>query len=152
MTRKTVTELSQKAVSQTQHLMQRGARWYYNRAWPLHLQDQLGASPFRKSLRTESKSEAIRAKPEAEREFWARVDAAEAKATNRKAEAPTDAQAQSLALEFFRGLATDLEGSLADAQRDPQALHEQQRLASEKLAQYRRELTEEGGGQTSGPQ
>lgn len=98
-------------------------------------------------MRTESKSEAIRAKSEAEREFFARVDEAEARAANRKAEAPTDAQARSLAVGFFRGQVADLENALVDAQRDPHSLQDQQRVAAEMLAQYRRELTEEGGGQ-----
>src|SRR3546814_18759209 len=52
-----------------QHVMRRGNRLYYNRAWPLDVQGKLGSAPFRRSLHTDSLREAVRSLPDMDREF-----------------------------------------------------------------------------------
>lgn len=60
------------------NLIQRGGRWYFNRAIPKDLWPSLGKAPFRLSLQTDSLEIAIRRRPDAERQYFAKVDAARA--------------------------------------------------------------------------
>ena len=139
--RKTVTETDPN-VSLSQHLMQRGGRWYFNRAWPTELRGALGAAPFRVSLHTDSLKEARRARPEAERRYWAKVDAARAKPSEAPSRPLSEAAAQSLAVEWFREELGKIEAILAEVQSyEPHArlAHEQ---APDQLAELRRELGE----------
>src|SRR3546814_5390984 len=73
VTPKTVTDKGSEEMPQ--HVMRRGNRLYYNRAWPLDVQGKLGSAPFRRSLHTESLREAVRSLPDMNREFQRRVDA-----------------------------------------------------------------------------
>lgn len=146
MTKETVTGLGPEAMSRTQHLMRRGRIWYYNRAFPEDTQQQLGKAPFRLSLRTDSLAEAIRARPEAERQYWAAVDRARAAQVDRRRDAPGEAEARSIAVEWFRREIHGLEDWLALTQADPGELQSALDQASDELADLRRELVEEQGG------
>ena len=59
-------------------LMKRGNVWQYTKAYPKNLWPVTGAAPFRKSLGTDSLEVALRARPDAERLYFAKVDAARA--------------------------------------------------------------------------
>lgn len=67
------TEMANKA-----DLMKRGNVWYYTKAYPKNLWPITGASPFRKSLGTDSLELALRVRPDAERLYFAKVDQAKA--------------------------------------------------------------------------
>src|SRR3546814_16872538 len=72
VTPKTVTDKGSEEMPQ--HVMRRGNRLYYNRAWPLDVQGKLGSAPFRRSLHTDSLREAVRSLPDMDRNFQAGVD------------------------------------------------------------------------------
>lgn len=63
----------------TANLIQRNGRWYFNKAFPKELWPITGRAPFRLSLRTDSLEIAQRRRADAERRYWAAVDAARAK-------------------------------------------------------------------------
>ena len=146
MTQETVTELGPEFMSRKQHLIQRGARWYYNRAWPTDVADKLGRAPFRKSLKTESLTEATRAKPEAEREYWQKVDSARAARGASLDTQPNDAQALSIALSYLQNGFSEMEELLDHERRDPESIALALATAEEIVPNLRRELVEERGG------
>src|SRR3546814_19520577 len=74
VTPKTVTDKGSEEMPQ--HVMRRGNRLYYNRAWPLDVPGKLGSAPFRRSLHTDSPREAVRSLPDMDREFQRRGDEA----------------------------------------------------------------------------
>jgi hypothetical protein len=82
-------------------LLNRNGVWYFNRAYPQLLWPITGASPFRKSLRTTSLTEAKRAKPDAERIYWAEVDAAQAQMDLKKPRVFTELEAVGLVAKWF---------------------------------------------------
>src|SRR3546814_9308512 len=101
VTPKTVTEKGSEEMPQ--HVMRRGNRLYYNRAWPLDVQGKLGSAPFRRSLHTDSLREAVRSLPDMDREFQRRVDEARlAIGRERNRPALTNANAESLVAQSFR--------------------------------------------------
>lgn len=82
-----------------QYIYRRGNRLSYRRAFPKDLWPETGKVPFTLALGTDSLSEAMRARPEAERRYWQAVDAARARLRG----APlTRADAERLALDWFR--------------------------------------------------
>jgi hypothetical protein len=86
----------------------RGERLYYRRAFPQELWPVTGTSPFSRSLRTNSPAEALRARPEAERLYHVRVDAARAELIRRSSARPiNEADALPLALTWFREAVDD---------------------------------------------
>lgn len=90
-------------MSRTTHLLRRGNRWVYNRAYPKELWPILGKSPFRRAFNTESLAEANRARPAMDQEYWRTVDQARlsmAASASRPALALRDAEA--LAATWFR--------------------------------------------------
>src|SRR3546814_16172815 len=74
VTPKTVTDKGSEEMPQ--HVMRRGNRLYYNRAWPLDVQGKLGSAPFRRSRHTDSLRDAVRSLPDMDREFQRRVEQA----------------------------------------------------------------------------
>jgi integrase len=88
----------------------------------------------------------MRAKQEAERRYWARVDAARAVRSGQPQKKPSEATAQSLAVDWFRRELDGFEDLLDFAQRSPEALDQALEDAAEQLASQRRELAEERGG------
>ena len=83
-------------------LLNRNGIWYFIRAYPQSLWPITGGSPFRKSLRTSSLQEAKRAKPDAERLYWAKVDAAQAQIESSKPRAFTELEAVGLVAKWFK--------------------------------------------------
>ena len=83
-------------------LLNRNGIWYFNRAYPQPLWPITGASPFRKSLRTTSLTEAKRSKPDAERIYWAEVDAAQAQMDLKKPRVFTELEAVGLVAKWFK--------------------------------------------------
>lgn len=133
-------------MSRKRYLMQRGNVWHYNRAYPLDLQSKLGKAPFRVSLKTDSLAEAIRAKPEAERQFFAKVDAARATSHRQRKDPLPETLAQSIALDWFRQSLAQMDDWLELEQRSPARLARALEQADDHLALERRELVEEAGG------
>src|SRR3546814_19615708 len=101
VTPKTVTDKGSEEMPQ--HVMRRGNRLYYNRAWPLDVQGKLGSAPFRRSLHTDSLREAVRSLPDMDREFQRRVDEARlAIGRERNRLAITNAKDESLGAKSFK--------------------------------------------------
>lgn len=86
-----------------QHIIRRGQRLYYRRAFPKELWPVTGrGKSFVLSLRTDSLSEALRARPAAERAYHAAVDAACAEMGRRGNRPPLSKEAaQALAVRWF---------------------------------------------------
>lgn len=84
------------------NLIQRGGRWYFNRAYPKELWSALGKSPFRLSLQTDSHEVALRRRPDAERQYYAKVDEARAQAKARQPLQLSNVEATTLAAQWFR--------------------------------------------------
>ena len=82
-------------------LMERNGRWYFSKAYPKELWPVTGASPFRKSLGTDSLPAAIRARPDAERLYYSKVDAARATLEGRKPRQMTEVEAMGLVAKWF---------------------------------------------------
>ena len=83
-------------------LINRNGIWYFNRAYPQPLWHITGKSPFRKSLRTASLHEAKRAKPDAERLYWAAVDAAKAQIDSLQPRQFTELAAMGIVAKWFK--------------------------------------------------
>lgn len=85
-----------------QFVTRRGERLYYRRAFPKELWPVTGKAPFALSLQTTDPKEALRARPEAERRYAAKVDQARAELARRANLKPlTKADAQALAVRWF---------------------------------------------------
>lgn len=82
-------------------LMNRNGRWYFSKAYPKDLWSITGPSPFRKSLGTDSLPAAIRARPDAERLYFSKVDEARAILEVRKPRQMTEVQAMGLVAKWF---------------------------------------------------
>ena len=82
-------------------LLNRNGRWQFNKAYPKELWPITGPSPFRKSLGTDSLTEAIRARPNAERLYFAKVDAARAILAGRIPRQLTEVEAMGLVAKWF---------------------------------------------------
>jgi len=65
-------------VKNTQYLVQIGSRWYCRVRWPKEVWGTLGDGSFKKSLGTDSHSEAVTRLPGALHEFQSRVAKAKA--------------------------------------------------------------------------
>lgn len=106
-------------MAKTPYLWRRnGGNFYYRRAYPTDIAPEL-TGDFKRSLGTDSKAEARRAMPEAERQFHAKVDAARLSLARQAPTQPlTEHAANSLAAEWFRdALATaDAMASPSDTQ------------------------------------
>lgn len=88
-----------------QFVTRRGERLQYRRAFPKELWPITGRAPFAMSLRTSSPEEALRARPEAERKYQARVDGARALLARRGSLPPlTKPAAEAIAVRWFLGL------------------------------------------------
>jgi integrase len=83
-------------------LIRRNSRWYFNKAYPKDLWPFTGKAPFRTALKTDSLEVAIRARPEAERLYWSKVDAlrAEHKGTARRE--LTEIESMGIVARWFR--------------------------------------------------
>ena len=138
---KTVTDENGKPdVARTHHLIRRGNRWQYNRAYPKDVWPTLGSAPFRRSLRTDSLAEAQRARPEVEREYWRAIDQARAAQANKALAAElTNAAAQSLAAEAFRRWLSEGE-EFTSTYASPEALDRGLEDAEEGIARARERL------------
>lgn len=80
----------------------RGERLYYRRAFPKELWPVTGKAAFAMSLHTSDPKEALRARPEAERRYSAKVDEARAELAHRANLKPlTKADAEALAVRWF---------------------------------------------------
>lgn len=82
-------------------LMNRNGRWYFSKAYPKDLWPITGPSPFRKSLGTDSLPAAIRARPDAERLYFSKVDEARAVLEGRKPRQMTEVEAMGLVAKWF---------------------------------------------------
>lgn len=84
-------------------LIQRKGRWYFNKAYPKELWSLSGTSPFRKSLSTTSQEAAVRARPDAEKLYWAQVDKFRAQLPANHSTRPlTEIEAMGLVAGWFR--------------------------------------------------
>lgn len=131
----------------------RGNRLYYRRAYPQELWPVTGTSPFSKSLRTSDPAEALRARPEAERLYHKRVDAARAELARRSAaRSLNEADAMRLALEWFRE-AVDAWAPQPGNEEDVEAAAElegaMEATAREALSLSRDDLSDPGGTDTA---
>jgi integrase len=84
------------------NLIQRAGRWYFNRAYPKDLWPIIGKAPFRMALQTDSLEMAQRRRPDAERRYFAAIDAARA---SQAAKAPmqlSEIEATGIAARWFR--------------------------------------------------
>src|SRR5690606_23252935 len=140
---KTVTESDGEALGRQRHLELRGARRHSSRAFPHDERRPQRESGVRLALRTSPPEEALPARPEAERQFWAAVDAARASRAERRQEAPGEAASQSLAVDWFRRQLVDFEDLRELEQKDPARLGSALAQATDDLADARRELAEE---------
>lgn len=84
------------------HLMNRNGIWYFNKAFPKKLWPVTGKSTFRMSLHTDSLDVAMRARPDAERLYWAAVDAAKAQIESNAPRKFTELEAVSLVAKWFK--------------------------------------------------
>lgn len=84
------------------HLMNRNGIWYFNKAFPKKLWPVTGKSTFRMSLHTDSLGVAMRARPDAERLYWAAVDAAKAQIESNAPRKFTELEAVSLVAKWFK--------------------------------------------------
>lgn len=83
-------------------LIRRKSRWYFNKAFPKDLWPVTGKSPFRMSLKTDSLEVAIRARPEAERLYWAKVDALRAEHKGSEPRQLTEIESMGIVARWFR--------------------------------------------------
>ncbi len=83
-------------------LIRRNSRWYFNKAYPKDLWPVTGKSPFRISLKTDSLEVAIRARPEAERLYWAKVDALRAEHKGTEPRQLTEIESMGIVARWFR--------------------------------------------------
>lgn len=83
-------------------LIRRNSRWYFNKAFPKDLWPVTGKSPFRMSLKTDSLEVAIRARPEAERLYWAKVDALRAEHKGTEPRQLTEIESMGIVARWFR--------------------------------------------------
>lgn len=83
-------------------LIRRKGRWYFNKAYPKDLWPITGTSPFRKSLKTDSLDVALRARPEAERLYWARVDQLRAEQGGAEPRQLTEIESMGIVARWFR--------------------------------------------------
>jgi integrase len=85
-----------------QFVTRRGETLYYRRAFPQELWSVTGKGAFAMSLRTADPKEALRARPEAERRYTERIDAARAELARRKAlPLLTKADAEAIAVRWY---------------------------------------------------
>ena len=86
-----------------QYVTRRGERLWYRRAFPKELWPVVGKAPFALSLQTADPKEAHRARPEAERRYHAKVDAARAELARKAEPRPpfTKRAAEALAVQWF---------------------------------------------------
>ncbi|HEX9954650.1 MAG TPA: site-specific integrase [Allosphingosinicella sp.] len=127
-------------MARTSYLVQRGGRWHYNRAFPKELWPFLKSAPFRISLHTDSLDEAQRARPEAERRYWARVDEGRRMAATAAQRSPLSHRAaESIAAEHFRTGVCGLE-LFAPDERTPEALERALEDAGDAVAHAREQL------------
>lgn len=84
------------------HLMNRNGIWYFNKAFPKKLWPVTGKSTFRMTLQTDSLEVAMRARPDAERLYWAAVDAAKAKIESNTPRKFTELEGVSLVAKWFK--------------------------------------------------
>ena len=82
-------------------LLNRNGRWYFSKAYPKDLWAITGPSPFRKSLGTDSLPAAMRARPDAERLYHSKVDAARATLEGRSPRQMTEVEAMGLVAKWF---------------------------------------------------
>ena len=104
MTRKTVAYGAPEMLPQ--YVSRRGEQLHYRRGFPKELWPVTGRAAFALSLRTSDPKQAARARPEAERLYHARVDAARAKLALQTSEAAgaapiTKADAEAVAVGWF---------------------------------------------------
>ena len=100
-------------------LMQRNGRWYFTKAYPKKLWQITGPSPFRKSLGTDSLEVAIRARPEAERIYFSKVDAARAKHEGSQPRQTTPVELMGIVARWF----TEEDKERTDAVLEAQGFH-----------------------------
>jgi integrase len=93
-------------MASTADLIQRNGRWYFNRAFPVELWPITGKAPFRRSLRTTDRVEALRARPAMELQYHVEVDKARlefaAQAAQQSRPVLTKPDAEALVAEHFR--------------------------------------------------
>jgi hypothetical protein len=83
------------------HLIERNGRWYFNRRFPKELWPVTGSNPFRLALQTDSLQEAQRSRPDAERRYWAAVDAARKKLGDTHPRALSEVEAVAIVSRWF---------------------------------------------------
>ena len=101
MAHKPVTEGSPDLPQKTS-LIQRAGRWYFNRAYPKDLWPILGKAPFRLSLRTDSLEVAFRRRLDAERRYFAAVDAARDSVGKHAPHQLSEIEATAIVSQWFR--------------------------------------------------
>lgn len=130
------------------HLIQRNGRWYFNRRFPKDLWPITGSSPFRLALQTDSLQQALRARPDAERRYWAAVDEAKKKLGETQPRALTEVEAVGIVSRWFAERNNELQEDHLHDPTDCEVIPEQiegteyaildasRRLAQNDLADY----------------
>lgn len=98
-------------MASTAGLLTRNGRYYFNRAWPKDLWPQLGRSPFRMALRTASRDEAQRLRPDAERRYYAAVDAARGKEREAKPRPLSEIEAVAIVSRYLAKSNADMDAA-----------------------------------------
>lgn len=88
---KFVTDGAPETMARTANLLRRNGRYYFNKAFPKALWPVLGKAPFRVSLDTTDVEQAQRRRIEAEKAYWAKVDAARGQLAESQPRALTEA-------------------------------------------------------------
>jgi integrase len=127
-----------------QYVEWRGNRLQYRRAFPKDVWPIVGkGKAFAKSLRTDSPSEAMRSRPEAERAYFVAVDEARAELARQSVRPSlTKEAAQALAVQWFLDVlesAEDMREPLS-----PAALDGALEFASDRVAELKEALAERG--------
>ena len=124
-----------------QYVIRRGQQLYYRRAFPQELWPVTGKAAFAMSLRTADPKQALRARPEAERKYTERVDAARSELARQRTLPPlTSADAETLAVRWFLDTLSDMEEDRRGL--SPGELTEAREAALEEAAEDRRKLAE----------
>jgi integrase len=123
-----------------QFVRRRGERLYYHRAYPKELWPVTRSTAFAVSLRTADPKEALKARPEAERRYHARVDEARAELVRRRSKPPlTKPDAQALAIQWFL---ESLDAMALYREGNPQVASEAADEARERIGDCRRVAAE----------
>ncbi|SFP55149.1 site-specific integrase [Sphingomonas rubra] len=128
-------------MARTSNLIQRGGRWYFNKAYPKELWPVVGRAPFRMALNTDALEQAQRMRGHAEQRYWAAVDAARKKLGEVAPRALTEVEAVAIVSRWFLQRNEELDRSHLHQPTPPEGLEDArqeladiERFTSDKLS------------------